>query len=162
MDSLNAAAAPPAQSLTARGETIAIAESSTGGLIAAALLAQPGASAYFAGGTVIYTANARAALLGVTAAEMTGLRPSTPGYALLLAQKMRDKLGTDWALAETGAAGPAGNRYGDTAGHSCLAIVGPREMARTITTHSADRAANMRSFAAAALALLQEALTLPE
>ena len=139
-----------------RGETVAVAESSAGGLIAAALLAQPGASAFFLGGAVVYTRQARDALLGITAADMAGLRPSTEPYALLLARRMRERLGATWALAETGAAGPGGNRYGDAPGHACLAVVGPTEMARTLETGSADRAANMRAFAAAALALLRD------
>ena len=142
--------------LRARGETVAVAESSAGGLIAAALLAQPGASAFFLGGAVVYTRQARDALLGITAADMAGLRPSTEPYALLLARRMRERLGATWALAETGAAGPGGNRYGDAPGHACLAVVGPTEMARTLETGSADRAANMRAFAAAALALLRD------
>ena len=142
--------------LRARGETVAVAESSAGGLIAAALLAQPGASAFFLGGAVVYTRQARDALLGITAADMAGLRPSTEPYALLLARRMRERLGATWALAETGAAGPGGNRYGDAPGHACLAVAGPTEMARTLETGSADRAANMRAFAAAALALLRD------
>jgi PncC family amidohydrolase len=144
--------------LRARGETVAVAESSAGGLIAAALLAQPGASAFFLGGAIVYTKQARAALLGITAADMAGLRPSTEAYALLLARRMHDRLGATWALAETGAAGPTGNSYGDAPGHACFAVAGPAELARTLETGAADRAANMRAFAAAALALLREAL----
>ncbi len=143
--------------LRARGETVAVAESSAGGLIAAALLARPGASAFFLGGAVVYTKSARAALLGITPAEMRGLRPSTEAYALLLARRMRERLGATWALAETGAAGPTGNSYGDAPGHACVAVAGPAEIARTLETGSPDRAANMRAFAAAALALLLEA-----
>src|SRR5208283_2399431 len=89
--------------LIARRETIAVAESSTGGLIAAALLAVPGASAYFLGGAVVYTKSARAALLGIGDAEMQGLRPATEAYALLIAQRMRERHGAVWGLGETGA-----------------------------------------------------------
>ena len=144
--------------LTARHQTIAVAESSAGGLVSAALLARPGASAYFLGGGVIYTGEARAALLGVTAADMAGLRSASEPYALLLARAMRDKLGATWGLAETGAAGPSGNRYGDPAGHTCVAVVGPTERVVTLETGHADRAANMRAFAAALLDLLADAL----
>ena len=143
--------------LRARAESVAVTESSAGGLIAAALLALPGASAYFAGGAVVYTRHARAALLGISPADMAGLRPSTEAYALLLARRIRDRLGATWGLAETGAAGPTGNSYGDAPGHGCLAIAGPVEIARTLETGSADRAGNMRAFADAALALLHEA-----
>ena len=144
--------------LVARGHTVAVAESSAGGLVSAALLARPGASAYFLGGGVIYTGAARSALLAVTEAEMAGMRPASEPYALLLARRMRERLGATWGLAETGAAGPDGNRYGDPAGHSCVAVVGPVERVMTVATGQADRAANMRAFAAALLDLLAEAL----
>ncbi|MET1083106.1 MAG: CinA family protein [Burkholderiales bacterium] len=144
--------------LTERGETIAIAESSAGGLISAALLAVPGASAYFLGGAVVYTRKARAELLGIPESALAGIRPSTEPYALLLARAARTRLATNWALAETGATGPTGNRYGDAAGHACIAVVGGVERAMTLETGSGDRVANMRAFAAAALALLIESL----
>jgi len=144
--------------LRARGETIAVAESSGGGLISASLLAQAGASAYFLGGAVVYTGQAREALLGITAADMAGMRSASEPYALLLARRLRERFGATWGLAETGAAGPTGNRYGDAAGHSCFAISGPVEAVRTLETGSSDRQENMRRFAAAALALLNEAL----
>ena len=110
--------------LKQRGETVAVAESSTGGLISATLLAVPGASAYFIGGAVIYTAAARRALLGISDQAMTGMRASTEAYALLVARTARERFATNWAIAETGAAGPTGNRYGDAAGHSCIAVAG--------------------------------------
>jgi PncC family amidohydrolase len=158
MQALLTLAEPIAARLRARGETVAVAESSAGGLIAAALLAQPGASAFFIGGAVVYTLQARDGLLGITSADMRGLRSASEPYAMLLARRLRDRLGATWGLAETGAAGPSGNRYGDAAGHSCLAVSGPAELVRTIATGSADRLANMSAFAAAALVLLREAL----
>ena len=144
--------------LRARGETVAVAESSAGGLISASLLAQAGASAFFVSGAVVYTMKAREGLMGITADDLTGLRGASEPYALLLARRLRERFGTDWGLAETGASGPAGNRYGDAAGHSCLAISGPVEMALTIETGSAERVENMRAFAAAALRLLKQEL----
>jgi nicotinamide-nucleotide amidase len=155
---LMARAARAAERLTGRRETIAVAESSTGGLVSAALLAVPGASAYFLGGAVVYTQAARRALLDIGDAAMTGLRPSTEAYALLLARTARARFAATWALAETGAAGPTGNRYGDAAGHSCIAITGPIERAITVETGSAERAANMEAFTAAALDLLVAAV----
>jgi nicotinamide-nucleotide amidase len=143
--------------LIARGETVGVSESSSGGLVSAALLAVPGASAYFLGGAVVYTQPARAALLGITAHEMAGVRSASEPYAMLLARTVRTRLGTTWGIAETGAAGPAGNSYGDAPGHTCLAVSGPSEKAITFETGSADRIANMRAFAAALLALLIEA-----
>ncbi len=144
--------------LIERRETIAIAESSTGGLIAAALLSVPGASAYFVGGAVVYTKVARAALLGIGDADMQGLRPSTEPYAQLNAQRVRERHGATWGLGETGATGPIGNRYGDAAGHSCIAIAGPIERAITLETGSANRRANMDAFAKRALELLAEVI----
>jgi nicotinamide-nucleotide amidase len=158
MDSLLAPAARTGGRLRARGETVAVSESSTGGLLSAVLLAQGGASDYFLGGAVVYTLPARAGLLGITLDDMKGMRSASEPYAMLAAQRIRAKLGAVWGLAETGAAGPSGNRYGDAAGHCCVAVTGPVEMVRTIETGSADRVANMRMFAAAALALLDEAM----
>lgn len=158
MEGLLPAARAVAERLKARGETVAVAESSAGGLISASLLALPGASAYFLGGGVVYTKAARSALLGITDAEMAGLRSSSEPYALLLARTVRARLGADWGFAETGAAGPSGNRYGDAAGHSCLAVSGPVERVITLETGMAGREANMRAFAAALFRLAAEAL----
>jgi nicotinamide-nucleotide amidase len=144
--------------LKARGETIAVAESSTGGLISAALLAVPGASAYFLGGAVAYTRQAKRLLLAIDDAALEQFRSATEPHALLLARRARAQFGAKWGLAETGATGPSGNRYGDAAGHTCLAIAGTTERAVTLETGSSDRFANMRAFAAAALELLAGSL----
>jgi len=141
-----------------RRETIAIAESSTGGLVSAALLSVPGASAYFLGGAVVYTVKARRALMDLQDAAVTGMRGASEPYAMLLARTARQRLGATWSLSESGATGPTGNRYGDAAGHTCIAIAGPVERAITLETGSADRVANMRAFAKAALDLLAESL----
>jgi PncC family amidohydrolase len=141
-----------------RRETVAVAESSTGGLIAAALLGVAGASSYFLGGAVIYTQAARRALLDIPDSAMAGMRASTEPYALLLARTVRARHAAGWAVAETGASGPTGNRYGDAAGHSCIAVVGASEKAITLETGSSDRRANMQTFAVAALDLLEAAL----
>jgi PncC family amidohydrolase len=145
--------------LKERRETVAIAESSTGGLISAALLGVAGASSYFLGGGVIYTQTARRALLDIPDSAVAGMRASTEAYALLLARTAHTRFSANWAVSETGATGPTGNRYGDAAGHSCIAVAGASERAITIETGSADRRANMQAFAAAALDLLQTALT---
>ena len=159
MQSLLPIAEKIAARLIERHETIAVAESSTGGLIAAALLAIPGASAYFVGGAVVYTRTARAALLGIGNADMEGLRASTEIYALMIARRARERHGASWGLGETGASGPTGNRYGDPAGHSCVAIAGPIERAITMETGSADRRANMDAFAKRALDLIYDAIS---
>jgi nicotinamide-nucleotide amidase len=147
-----------AELLKARGETVAVAESSTGGLICAALVAVPGASAYLVGGGVIYTAAAQRGLLDIPRDQLRGIRASTEAYAQLGAQTMRVRLATHWAIAETGAAGPTGNPYGDAAGHSCIAVSGPIERAITLETGRNDRVDNMRTFAQAALRLLIDCL----
>ena len=153
MQDLIARAEKIARLLKHRGETVAVAESSTGGLIAAALLALPGASAYFLGGAVVYTQVARRALLDLPDLSSLGMRASTEPYALLLAQTARQRFSAHWAVAESGAAGPTGNRYGDPAGHSCIA-----DRAITLETGDGDRLGNMHAFAAAALELLLDAI----
>jgi PncC family amidohydrolase len=146
--------------LKERGETVAISESSAGGLISAALLAVPGASAFYRGGGVIYTPQAFRGLLGPTRDDLGDLRSSTEPYARLLARTIRGKLRADWGLCETGASGPGGNMYGDAAGHTCVAVVGPGglEFSRTLETGLDDREDNMRRFALDALDLLHAAL----
>ena len=144
--------------LKSRKETVAVSESSAGGLICAALLAVPGASAYFLGGGVIYTQAARRALLQVPDDAVKGIRSSTEAYAALKARTIRQLLGATWGLAETGASGPTGNRYGDAAGHACIAVSGPAEHVITLETGREDREQNMWAFAAAALQLLHATL----
>ena len=153
--------------LKARQQTIAVAESSAGGLLAASLLAVPGASAYFIAGAVVYTKPARTQLMGITDEAMRGLRSSSEPYAMLLARTSRARYVASWGLAETGASGPSGNRYGDAAGHTCVAVSGVAangalfERVLTLETGSTDRLANMRAFTRAALGLLEEALSEP-
>ena len=159
MTELQRMAASVAGRLFERGHTVSVTESSAGGLISAALLAVPGASRYFLGGGVIYTHKARAVLLGLAEKLPAGMRASTEDYARLCASTVQARLATTWGLAETGAAGPTGNRYGDAAGHSCIAVVGPVEASATIETRSADREANMWAFSRAALALLERCLS---
>jgi len=154
MKELVACAEKIAKLLTERKQTIAIAESSTGGLISAALVAVPGASAYFLGGGVVYTRLSRRVLLDVPDTALEGLRPSTEPYALLMARTARENFSATWALAETGATGPTGNRYGDAAGHSCIAVAGLAEASMTLETEIADRQENMQAFTVAALTFL--------
>jgi len=158
MKNLPAAARTVASLLTSRGETLAVAESSTGGLISAALVAVPGASAYFLGGAIVYTLEARRTLLDLPGDALGEIRASTEPYALIVARTIRQRLRASWGIAETGASGPTGNRYGDPAGHVCLAVSGRVERAVTIETGLADRVENMDIFAAAAMALLVETL----
>lgn len=158
-DDLLARAARIGALLKERKQTIAVSESSAGGLIAAALLAVPGASAYFLGGGVIYTRDAGRGLYRITKEDMAGMRSSSEPYARFMAGRVRDLVGATWGLAETGAAGPTGNGYGDAAGHTCCAVAGEGVgKSLTLETGSADRLANMRAFAAAALEMMEKEL----
>jgi PncC family amidohydrolase len=145
--------------LIERRQTIAVAESSTGGLISAALLAVPGASAYFLGGAVVYTRDARRILMEIPDDAMKGIRSASEPYAKLLASQIRRRFSTDWGLSETGATGPTGNRYGDGAGHSCMGIAGIEPVAMTLETGSSDRLGNMHVFASTALNFLLQNLS---
>jgi PncC family amidohydrolase len=158
-EALPVLAARVGETLRARGQTVSVVESSAGGLVSAALLAIPGASAYFRGGAVVYSRRAGRALLGLTAEDMTGMRGETEPYALLVAGRMRDTHHTTWGIAESGAAGPAGSPYGDAPGHVCIAVVGGAiTVSRTIETGDTDRPANMGVFARHLLALFDETL----
>jgi PncC family amidohydrolase len=158
VESLAALGSAVGNLLKERMQTLAVAESSAGGLINAALVAVPGASAYYLGGCVIYTGAGRSALLGLTAQDMAGIRSASEPFAKLLAQRVRERLGATWGLSETGASGPTGNRYGDPPGHACVAVSGPVEAVITVETGSVDREANMRAFARAAIELLESCL----
>jgi nicotinamide-nucleotide amidase len=157
MEELEALAAELGERLKARGETVAVAESSSGGLISAALLSVPGASKYYLGGAVVYTGKARMVLMDLPREAVAGMRSASEPYAMLLARTARERFGAVWGLSETGAAGPTGNGYGDAPGHTCIAIAGPIEAALTVETGEADRAGNMFAFAAAALEMLKRA-----
>ena len=159
MPDLTPMAASVGEKLKQSGQTLVVSESSCGGLLSACLVSVPGASAYYVGGSVGYTRIAQKGLLGVPDEAMEGLRASTEEYALLNARTIRERLDTTWALSETGASGPTGNRYGDDAGHACIAVAGPVERAITVETGESDREANMWAFAKAAFDLLEQCLS---
>jgi PncC family amidohydrolase len=144
--------------LKERHQTLAIAESSTGGLVSAAMLTVPGASVYFLGGAILYTRESRRTLLDIPDSAFANIRSVTEELAKVIAHGALKRFGSTWTVAEVGAAGPTGNRYGDPAGHSCIAIAGPVERATTVETGSSDRIANMRAFSATALEMLAQAL----
>jgi type II secretory pathway pseudopilin PulG len=121
---------------------------SLGGTIAAS--GSPGS-----GGTIVVR---RTALLGIVESDKAGFRATSEPYAALLAARVRERHETVWGLGETGAAGPTGNRYGDAAGHTCLAVSGPAARTFTLETGSDDRRANMVAFAKRGLELLAEAV----
>ena len=158
MDSLESLGAAVGALLKERRQTLAVVESSAGGLINASLVAVPGASAYYLGGAQVYTPIGREKLLAITREDMKGMRSASEPFAQLLARRMREKLGATWGLAETGAAGPTGNRYGDAPGHACIAVSGPVEAVITIETGAALREKNMWTFTRRALELLESCL----
>jgi len=144
--------------LKERGETVAVVETSGGGLISAALLAVPGASAYYVGGAVTYTGKARDAFLGIDLNDHPGIRSASEPYASLIAATVREKLDTTWGISETGASGPTGNGYGDAAGHTCVAVSGQTDRVMTLETGLSDRETNMTLFAERCLEQFVEAL----
>ena len=158
LDDLLPHAERAASLLKARKETVAVAESSAGGLISAALLAMPGASAYYVGGAVSYTRPVLIHLSGMRAEELAKINGATEEFTLLAARSVRDRYRTNWGVGESGAAGPTGNRYGDPAGHAVVAVVGLRQRTQVLETGKNDRLANMHSFAEAALKLLVDSL----
>ena len=157
MDRLTSLAAALGKGLKNRSDTVAVAESSAGGLISAALLAVPGASAYFLGGGVIYTRAARRGLLDLPE-EVISMRAATEEYALIVARIIRERLGATWGFCETGASGPTGNRYGAAPGHSCFAMVGHLERSMTLETGLSDREENMCRFAEESLSFMKGVL----
>ena len=158
MKTLLPIAAKIATLLKERNETIAVSESSAGGLVSAALVAQPGASAFYLGGAVVYTLAGRRTLLAVPDEAVKGVRSSTEAYAQIAARAIRERMRTTWGLSESGASGPTGNPYGDAPGHTCFAVSGPVERVRTLETGDADRAANMVRFSEQTLELMLAAL----
>ena len=154
---ISKSAASVGQRLRDRGESVAVAEGSAGGLISAALLSIPGASSYYVGGTVIYTVTASRAWMSGEVEVPSGMRGATETFASYLASSVRRKVDATWGLGEAGAAGPA-NPYGDPAGHSWLAIDGPRSATRNVLTGLDDRSENMLAFTVASLELFVEVL----
>jgi len=159
IDHLVSVAARAGAMLKERGQTVAVADGATGGLISAGLIAVPGATSFYSGGGVIYSLKGRSILLDVTDEELAGMRSVTERYALLQARGIRDRFGADWGVAETGSAGPGKHPFGIKSGMSCIAVVGPgAAIASTVETNSDDRIENMKAFALAALSLLTDAL----
>lgn len=145
--------------LKARGQSIAVVDGATGGLISAALLAMPGASAFYRGGGVIYTMKGRRLMLGHEPGSLRGLTSATGAYALAQARLIRERYHSDWGIAETGAAGPGVHPLGVASGTSAAAVVGPDfEAALVVETGSDERLGNMIAFTRNALELLQTAL----
>ena len=156
---LAAVAQRVAARLMERKETVGVCESASGGLISAALLSVPGASAYFVGGCVMYTGKARSFFNGLEPIP-EGMRGATEVFAQWESATVLQRLGSTWGIGETGAAGPSGNPYGDPPGHAWVAVHhhGGSSATAHVLTGAMDRLANMEAFAIAALQLLEGAL----
>ena len=159
MKELSKLCEPIADRLKANKQTISVSESSTGGLISAALLSIPGASAYYKGGSVSYTLASRKIFLNLSKQDVEGLEPMTESMALRFAEKTKEVLDSDWAIAELGIAGPTGSPYGVDPGTSVVAISGPSDNFVRIETGNTDRESNMMDFTKSALQLLSRTLT---
>jgi len=144
--------------LVERGESVAVAESTSGGLVSAALLSVAGASRYYAGGGVVYTLASRTALAGVSAEQYANYRGTTPEMLVTLAESMRQRLGATWCIAESGLAGPTGSRFGAPAGKVTVSVAGPVVRTETGETGLTDCEANMVEFASRALRVLSQAI----
>ena len=160
-----------AELLKARGLTIAVAETSAGGLVASKLLARPGASGFFRGGIVCYSAQAKRALLPGLPEKLAPT--ATEKHALQLAIALRELLEVDYAIGESGVAGPSKNSRGIAPGVDAVAVAGPdgayltRMLFPDTELSAADaygqapkvpRADVMEKFSESALALAVEAL----
>lgn len=141
-----------------RGERVAVAEATTGGLISAALLSVAGASGYYAGGGVVYTLKSRIALAGVPAEQYENYRGTTPEMLAFLAAAMRERLEATWAIAESGLAGPTGGRSGAPAGRTTISVDGPVTHTEVVETGLDDRVANMIEFTTLSLRALRDAI----
>ncbi len=144
--------------LIERGETVAVAESTTGGLISAALLRVAGASKYYAGGGVVYTLNSRTALTGVPAERYANYQGTTPEMITELAASMRERLGATWCIAEAGLAGPTPGRSGAPPGRTTIGVARPVSRTEVFETGMSDREANMIEFTTLGLRLLRDVL----
>ncbi len=160
LEELAAIGAEAGALLKARRQTIAVVDGSTGGLISASLLAMPGASAFFLGGSVIYSMKGRRIALGHEPGSLRGFTSATEPYALAQARLIRERLGADWGMAETGASGGSAHPLGVASGTSAIGLVGPDgiEASVLVTNASDNRLQNMQVFTRAALVLLRDTL----
>jgi nicotinamide-nucleotide amidase len=158
---LNAAALARevARLLVEREESLAVAETTAGGLVAGHLAGVPGASAWLLGGAVVYSAAAKERWLGLDVALFGADGAVSVTAATLMARAARDALNSTWGVAETGIAGPqTGRRSRKPAGLCYVAVAGPVALTQEIRTGLNDRLANQDEFARAALGLLRQAL----
>ena len=148
------------EELVARKETVAVAESLTGGLLGATIVDAPGASRAFRGGLIVYATELKAELAGVPDELLSARGPVDPDVAAALAAGARERCGADWGLATTGVAGPD-PQDGVPVGTVFIALAGPRTVVRRLALDG-ERAAVRSRTVNAALTMLLEALTAQE
>jgi PncC family amidohydrolase len=145
------------RTLVARGETLAVAESLTGGLLGAVITSVPGASAVFRGGVVPYATELKAELLGVDAVLLARVGSVHPTVAEQMAAGVRERLGATYGLSTTGAAGPD-PQDGRAPGTVCLAVADAAGVHSMEIRLPGDRESVRAATVGAALALLETRL----
>ncbi|MFF2848649.1 CinA family protein [Streptomyces sp. NPDC058001] len=156
---MTAEAAEALRLLRARSETLAVAESLTGGLVAADITATPGASYAFRGSVTAYATELKQRLLGVDGTLLAQSGAVNPEVALQMAGGVRTALGADWGIATTGVAGPE-TQDGQPVGTVYVAVRGPRDSGKVASLRlNGDRADIRRESAQSVLALLLERLS---
>jgi nicotinamide-nucleotide amidase len=145
------------EGLRTRGETLAVAESVTGGLLASRLTAIPGASEVFLGGATVYSATAKTALLGLDAGRLALEGTVSEATSRALAEAVRNRLGATWGLGLTGNAGP-GAEGGAPVGALFIALAGPGGTISKTLAISGDRQDVQLRGMAAALDLLRRTI----
>lgn len=147
-----------ASHLKSSSQTLALAETATGGLLSSSLLSVPGASAIYRGGLTLYTLESRIKYAGWTQGDIDNYKGPTTGIVAGLGKKVREDLGSTWVLAESGTAGPTGGSTRNrTPGYVALAVVGEEGVwTREVETGSKDRVENMLRFAEEGIKFLLE------
>lgn len=155
----DALAARVVAALTRAGQTVAVAESLTGGLVTAALTAVPGASVVLRGGVVAYATDLKATLLGVPGELLTRRGPVDPEVAQAMAAGVGERCAATYGLATTGVAGPD-SQDGQPVGTVFVAVIGPAgPQVRELDLRGAgDRAGIRTATVVAALELLESVL----
>jgi len=159
---LSELAAEAAELLKKNGQNVTVFESTTAGLIQAALQAVPGASIYTTCGAVTYSSKKAVALLGADMsanpkpANGVAYKESKNSWNLRVARHMIDEVGATWCLSESGACGPTFNYPDVTSGFTSVFVTGPVEKGIMVESPHCDREANMWSFTKAGLDLLAE------
>lgn len=146
------------RALTAAGLTLAVAESCTGGLVAASCTSIPGSSAWFLEGAVTYGNQAKVRMLGVDPGALEAHGAVSEPVARQMAEGVRDRAGATWGLSTTGIAGPTGGSDEKPVGTVHIAAAGPAGTEHLLLRLSGDRVRIQKLAAAAVIDLLRRHL----